>query len=271
MDIPESPNPAASCSYVSDGAAREAAFFAAHAEMFPDTLPAHHTGAKGVQHTIHVPAGTSPYARAQFRLSPSEMAELQRQLEELVTSNRVRPSSSAWAAPILFVRKANGTLRMCVDYRGLNAVTTKDRHPLPRIDDLLDRLAGATCFSSLDLASGYWQVPVAEEHRHLTAFMANGELWEWNVMPFGLTGAPATFQRMMLDVLGHLRAFCCVYLDDILVFSNSPEEHAAHLAAVLQALQSRNLVACKPKCHLYRSELKFLGHIVGGGKGDDEP
>jgi hypothetical protein len=96
--------------------------------------------------------------------------------------------------------------------------------------------------------------------------MANEELWEWNVMPFGLTGAPATFQRMMLDVLGHLRSFCCVYLDDILVFSNSPKEHAAHLAAVMRALQSRNLVACKPKCHMYRSELKFLGHIVGGGK-----
>lgn len=198
------------------------------------------------------------------------MEELQKQLQELVVTNRVRPSSSAWAAPIPFVRKANGTLRMCVDYRGLNAVTRKDRHPLPRVDDLLDRLSGATCFSSLDLASGYWQVPVAEEleHRHLTAFLANGELWEWNVMPFGLTGAPTTFQRMMLDVLGPPRAFCCVYLDDILVFSNSPEEQTRHLEAVLQALQSKNLVACKPKCHLYRAELKFLGHIyiVGGSE-----
>ena len=266
VDIPESPNPAASCSYHPGGAQREAAFFSAYPEMFPDSLPSHHAGAVGVQHEIHLQPGAQPYARAQFRLSPAELTELQTQLKELILSNRVRRSASAWAAPILFVRKANGTLRMCVDYRGLNAVTTKDRQPLPRIDDLLDRLSGATCFSSLDLASGYWQVPVADEHRHLTAFMANGELWEWNVMPVGLTGAPATFQRRMLEALGPLRAFCCIYLDDILVFSNSPEEHAAHLAAVLKALKAKNLVACKPKCHLFRSELKFLGHIVGGGQ-----
>jgi hypothetical protein len=172
---------------------------------------------------------------------------------------------SEWCAPLLFVRKANGTLRMCVDYRGLNQVTKKVQQPIPRIEELLDKLSGAACFSSLDLASGYWQVPVKEEHRHLTAFSAEGELWEWCVMPFGLTSAPTTFQRMMNKLLAPLSAFCVVYLDDILIFSTSAQEHTEHLELVMQTLRSANLVACKPKCHLYRTELKLLGHIVGNG------
>ena len=149
----ESPNPAASCSHVEGGQQREAAIFARHAALFPDTLPAGHTGAAAVMHEIDLLDGANPFSRNQFRLSPTETQELRTQLRELVLANRIRPSSSPWAAPILFVRKANGTLRMCVDYRGLNAVTRKDKQPLPRIDDLLDRLAGASCFSSLDLAS----------------------------------------------------------------------------------------------------------------------
>jgi hypothetical protein len=154
---------------------------------------------------------------------------------------------------------------MCVDYRGLNAVTKKIRQPLPRIDELLDRLRGATCFSSLDLASGYWQVPVKEEHRHLTAFQADGELWEWTVMPFGLCGAPATFQKMMQKILAPYRDFTAVYLDDILVFSATPEQHTEHLALVMEALEKANLMACRVKCHLYRAQLKFLGHEVSNG------
>ena len=155
---------------------------------------------------------------------------------------------------------------MCIDYRALNSWTVKDAMPIPRIDTLLDKLQGARVFSSLDLASGYWQVPIEESSRRYTAFVADNELWEWNVMPFGLCNAPATFQRMMNRILAPFARFCVVYLDDILIFSESAEQHQKHLSMVLEALKKAELVCCLPKCHMFRTELRFLGHVVGNGE-----
>ena len=176
-----------------------------------------------------------PVFSRDFQKTPKERDQLEAQLKEYLQNNWIRHSKALYGAPVLFVQKKDGSLRMCVDYRGLNKVTIKDRYPLPRIDDLIDRLHGATVFSSLDLQSGYHQIRIAEEDRHKTAFITHKGLFEFKVMPFGLCNAPAAFQRQMNKLFAHL-PFVVVYLDDILVFSQNEEEHAAHLRIVLSIL-----------------------------------
>ena len=152
-----------------------------------------------------------------------------------------------FAAPILFVGKKDGSRRLCTDFRALNKITIKNRYPLPRIEDLQDCLYRAKVFSSIDLTSGYWQIPIRAEDQHKTAFRSRYGHYEWKVMPFGLCNAPATFQRFMNDIFRDLLDVCVVvYLDDILVFSRSKEEHQQHLRQVLQRLREHHLVA-KPK------------------------
>ena len=176
----------------------------------------------------------------------------------------IEPSCSPFGAPILFVSKKDGTLRMCIDYRALNALTVKNRYPLPRIDDLMDRLQGATVFSSLDLASGYHQVRIPEEDVPKTAFRTPFGHYQFRVLSFGLTNAPSTFQAVMNRILqtDNLKDFVVVYLDDILVFSKTAAEHMVHLRAVLAALRKHKLYAKLSKCEFNKSQLKFLGHIV---------
>ena len=152
---------------------------------------------------------------------------------------------------------------MCVDYRALNDISTKDKYPLPRIDELLDRLHGAKYFSSIDLASGYWQIPIDQESQEKTAFRTPFGSYEFSVMPFGLSNAPATFQRLMNSILAtEMHEFVLVYLDDILVFSKSPEEHAKHLRRVLLKLREHKLYIQSKKCSFYQTQIKFLGHEV---------
>ena len=154
-------------------------------------------------------------------------------MEELLETGMIRPSKSPFASPVLFVKKPDGSLRFCVDYRMLNAVTIKDRFPLPRAQDLIDRLSGARYFTSLDLRSGYWQVKIKEEDVHKSAFITRYGQYEWLVMPFGMTNAPATFQRAMNNMLNaHLDSFVVVYLDDVLIFSKTIEDHFKHLEAI---------------------------------------
>ncbi|MGH3055287.1 MAG: reverse transcriptase family protein, partial [Gaiellaceae bacterium] len=196
-----------------------------------------------------------------YRLSPVEKSELEAQLKDLLQRGLIRPSTSPFGSPILFVKKKDGSMRMVVDYRQLNKLTVKNRYPLPRIDDLFDRLHGAQFFSSLDLMSGYHQIRLHESDVPKTAFRTPAGLYEFLVMPFGLTNAPATFQTEMNKLLGHL-PFVAVYLDDILIHSKSEQEHEEHLHQVLEILREAQLIVKFKKCSFYKQELPFLGHII---------
>lgn len=175
----------------------------------------------------------------------------------------MRPSSSPWGAPILFVKKKDGSFRLCIDYRGLNRVTVKNKYPLPRIDELLDQLRGATWFSKIDLASGYHQIPIAESDIRKTAFWTRYGHYEFVVMPFGLTNAPAAFMKLMNSVFRDcLDEFVIIFIHDILVYSKDPEEHKVHLRTVMSRLQEHKLYAKLSKCSFWQREIGFLGHIV---------
>jgi predicted aspartyl protease len=199
---------------------------------------------------IELEPGKAPPVGVSYRLSQPEYLECERQIKEALTKGLIEPSSSPFGAPVLFVPKKGGALRMCCDYRALNKLTIKNRYPLPRIDDLLDRLRGATIFSAIDLQSGYNQLAVHADDCHKTAFRTPFGLYQWRVIPFGLTNAPAHFHhamhQMFADMIGK---FVFVYLDDILVFSKTPEEHERHLMVVLERLRFYKLYARLPKCH----------------------
>ena len=175
----------------------------------------------------------------------------------------IRPSTSPWGAPMLFVKKKDGTLRMCIDYHELNKVTIRNKYPLPRIVDLFDQLQGASIFSKIDLRSGYHQLRVREEYIPKTAFQTRYGQYEFLVMPFGLTNAPAYFMDLMNRVFkAYLDQFVIVFIDDILVYSKTIEEHQEHLRIVLSILQDHQLYAKKSKCEFWLDSVQFLGHVI---------
>ena len=232
-------------------------------DVLVDKLPVGLPPKRAIDHTIDLEPGHAPPSRPTYRLTYEEQDELKRQLQELLDSGRIRPSTSPYGAPILFVRKKDGTFRMVIDYRALNKLTIKNKYPLPRIEELLDRLHGASCFSKLDLASGYYQIRVAEDDIPKTAFRTRYGSYEYVVMPMGLTNAPATFQRLMNDVFRpFLDEFVIVYLDDILVFSKTKEEHLQHLQAVFEKLREHRLYAKISKCEFFVPEIDYLGHRI---------
>ena len=204
-----------------------------------------------IAHPIPTEPGARPPNQRAYRMSPVMRDELEEQIAYLLEMGYIQPSASPYGAPVLFVPKPGGKWRMVVDYRALNRITVRDKYPLPRIDALLDDLSGAKVFSSIDLASGYWQIRIPEEDRHKTAFQTPLGLFEYTVLPMGLTNAPATFQRLMNQLLNRFmrhgpdgeRPFVCVYLDDILIYNRSAEEHERHLRAVLQVLREADLYA----------------------------
>ena len=169
-------------------------------------------------------------------MSPAETSELKRQIDDLLQSGKIQPSKGCYAAPVLFVSKPDGSLRLCIDYRRLNRDTKQDHYPLPHMHDLLDRLSEASFFTVMDLRSGFWQVPVDSKDTAKTAFITPFGLFEWIVMPFGLTSAPATFQRLVNTRFSDCTGFVQAYLDDFIVFSNTREEHLRHLRLVLERL-----------------------------------
>ncbi|GBG76533.1 hypothetical protein CBR_g22281 [Chara braunii] len=196
-------------------------------------------------------------------MSEEELSVLRAQLDDLLEKGWIRPSSSPYGAPVLFVRKKNKDLRLCIDYRKLNAQTIRNVGPLPRIDDLLERLGGAQFFSKLDLKSGYHQLEIRKEDHYKTAFKTRYGHFEWLVMPFGLTNAPATFQAAMTTEFRHmLDRFVLIYLDDILVYSRSLDEHVEHLRTVLERLREAKYKANRNKCEFAQQELEYLGHYV---------
>jgi hypothetical protein len=202
-----------------------------------------------VEFGIECVLGTNPISKAPYRMASLELKELKEQLQELLDKGFIRPSISPWGAPVLFVKKKDGSMRMCIDYRQLNKVTIKNRYPLPRIDDLLDQLQGARMFSKVDLRSGYHQVRVKEEDIPKTAFRTRYEHYEYLVMSFGLTNVPAVFMDMMNRVFhDYLDQFTVVFIDDILIYSKTSEEHKEHLCKVLERLRSKKLYAKLEKC-----------------------
>jgi hypothetical protein len=175
----------------------------------------------------------------------------------------IEESSSPWSSPIVLVKKKDGSTRFCVDYRRLNSVTRKDAYPLPRMEDILDSLSGATAFSTIDMASGYWQCEVAESDREKTAFTTGDGLYQFKVLPFGLCNGPSTFQRLMDLVLsGAQWKSCLVYLDDVIIFGRDFREHIERLTDVLVRLRKAGLKVKPEKCQIMKPNVKFLGHVV---------
>ncbi|KAD7476918.1 hypothetical protein E3N88_00054 [Mikania micrantha] len=232
------------------------------AVVFPDDLPGL-PPERSVQFRIDLIPGATPVAKSPYRLAPSEMQELSNQLQELLDKGFIRPSFSPWGAPVLFVKKKDGTFRMCIDYRELNKLTIKNRYPLPRIDDLFDQLQGAQYFSKIDLRSGYHQLRIQEEDIPKTAFRTRYGHYEFMVMPFGLTNAPAVFMDLMNRVCKpYLDQFVIVFIDDILIYSKNKKEHEQHLKTVLELLKEEQLYAKFSKCEFWLREVQFLGHVI---------
>ena len=215
-----------------------------------------------VEHEIPL-VDDGPVRQRYRRLPPSQYEQVKAHIQELLDRGVVRPSCSPYSSPIVVVFKKNGELRLCVDYRLLNAKTRKDAYPLPRIEESLDALTGAQLFSTLDLASGYNQVPVAEKDKAKTAFCTPFGLFEFNRMPFGLCNAPGTFQRLMERIFGD-QSFqsLLLYLDDIVIFSSSFDQHLQRLDLVLSRLKEHNLKLKLQKCHFFQPEVKYLGHVI---------
>ncbi|KAL4016723.1 hypothetical protein IC575_024380 [Cucumis melo] len=196
-------------------------------------------------------------------MAPAELKELKVQLQELLDKGFIRPSVSPWGAPVLFVKKKDGSMRLCIDYRELNKVTVKNRYPLPRIDDLFDQLQGATVFSKIDLRSGYHQLRIKDGDVPKTAFRSRYGHYEFILMSFGLTNAPAVFMDLMNRVFREfLDTFVIVFIDDILIYSKTEAEHEEHLRMVLQTLRDNKLYAKFSKCEFWLKQVSFLGHVV---------
>ncbi|GJW61042.1 putative nucleotidyltransferase, ribonuclease H [Tanacetum coccineum] len=231
-------------------------------DVFPDELPGL-PPEREVEFTIELIPGAQPISKAPYRMAPVELKELKDQLQELLERGFIRPSVSPWGAPVLFVKKKDGSMRLCIDYRELNRITVRNRYPLPRIDDLFDQLQGAKFFSKIDLRSGYHQLRVKEQDISKTAFRTRYGHYEFLVMPFGLTNAPAVFMDLMNRVFHeYLDKFVIVFIDDILVYSKTREEHEDHLRIVLEILRQKKLYAKFSKCDFWLGQVAFLGHIV---------
>jgi hypothetical protein len=216
-----------------------------------------------VEFIIELQSGTAPVFRWPYKMTPKELAELKVQLSKLLNKGYIHPSSSPWGCPTLFMKKKDQSLRLCVDYRPLNAVTVKNKYPLPRIDILFDQLAGAKVFSKVDLHSGYHQIKIHSEDIPKTAFSTRYGLYEYLVMSFGLTNTHAHFMYLINSVfMPKLDKFVVVFIDNILIYSNCEEEHVQHLYVILQWLQGHQLYAKFSKCAFWLKEVPFLEHII---------
>ncbi|CAI5468601.1 unnamed protein product [Closterium sp. Yama58-4] len=232
-------------------------------DIMPDDLPAGVPPARTHEHEIVEEPGAKPVSRAPYRLSPTELTDMKKQIEYLLDRQLIQPSTSNYGPPVLFTPKPDSSLLMCIDYRALNKQTVKNKYPIPRIDDLLDQLRGATVFSKLDLRSGYWQIKMADNSIHKTAFRTRYGSYEYLVMPFGLCNAPATFQAEMNHILRPLLDECVVvYLDDILIYSKNMKKHVEHLRKVFEILRKNKFYVKLSKSDFALEKVQFLGHMV---------
>ncbi|KAL0556835.1 hypothetical protein IC582_005352 [Cucumis melo] len=240
-------------------------------DVFPEELPGL-PPYREIEFTIELEPGTVPISRAPYRMAPATLKELKVQLQELLDKGFIRPSVSPWGAPVLFVKKKDGSMRLCIDYRELNKVTVKNRYFLSRIDDLFDQLQGATVFSKIDLRSGYHQLRIKDGDVPKTTFRSRYGHYEFIVMSFGLTNAPTVFMDLMNRVFREfLDTFVIVFIDDILIYSKTEVEHEEHLRTVLQTLRDNKLYAKFSKCEFWLKQVSFLGHVVSKARVSVDP
>ena len=217
------------------------------------------------EHVIELLTGEDEPFKERFRrIAPHEVEEVRQHIQEMLDGGAIRPSQLPWCNAVVLVRKKDGTLRFCIDFRCLNARTKKDSHPLPRGPETMESLVGARYFSTMDLKSGFWQVKMSEESRQYTAFTVGSlGIYEFLKMPYGLCNAPATFQRLMQNCLGKLNLqYALIYLDDVIVHSQTPEDHLRHLQAVLDRFALNGLKLKPSKCHFFKESLTYLGHKI---------
>jgi hypothetical protein len=233
---------------------------------FPDVFPEELPGMPpdwDIKFVIELKPGTTPIYKTPYRMATPELAKLKEYIKELLEKEFICSGSSPWGAPMSFVLKKDGTQRLCVDYHALNEVTIKNKYLLPRIDDMFDQLRGACVFSKIDLRSTYLQLKIWECDIPKTAFISRYGQYEYTVMSFGLTNAPVYFMYMMNKVfMKYLDKFAVVFIDDILIYSRSEEEHEEHLHLVLQKLREHRLYAKPSKCEFWRKQVTFLGHVI---------
>lgn len=231
-------------------------------DVFPEEVPGL-PPKRDLDFTRELIPSAAPVSQAPYRMSVSELTELKMQLQELLDKKYIRPSISPWGAPVLFVRKKDGTLHMCIDYRQLNKLTVKNKYPLPHIDELFDQVKGATIFSKIDLSSGYHQIRIKEDDIAKTAFRTRYGHYEFVVLPLRLTNAPATFMCLMNTVFHqYLDKFVLIFIDDILIYSQNIKEHEELLRLVLQTLWEHQLYGKFSKCDFYKEQIQYLGHII---------
>ncbi|XP_027169401.1 uncharacterized protein LOC113769125 [Coffea eugenioides] len=233
---------------------------------FPDVFPEELTSLppeREIEFKIDLVPEVASISKTPYRMAPAKLKELKIQLQDLLERGFIKESDSPWGAPVLFVKKKDGSLRLCIDYRGLNEVTIKNKYHLPLIDGLFDQLQGSVVYSKLDLRQGYYQLRIKKEDIPKTAFNSRYEHFEFAVMPFGLTNAPAAFMDLMQRIFKqYLDQFVVVFIDDILVYSKTREDHAKHLEIVLQVLREHKLYAKFSKCEFWLEEISFLGHRI---------
>jgi hypothetical protein len=231
-------------------------------DVFPEELPGMPPD-RDIEFIFELIPGTAPIAQRPYRMNPQELEELKKQLADMLSKGLIHPNASPWGSTVLFVDKRDGTIRLCVDYRRLNEVTIKNKYPLPKIEDLFDQLNGAKVFSKIDLRTGYHQLKVRESDIPKTAFTTRYGLFEYTVMSFGLTNAPAYFMNLVNKVfMKFLDKFVVVFIDNILVYSKTEEEHAEHLRLVLGTLREHQSYAKFSKCEFWLKEVGFLGHVI---------
>lgn len=253
---PKAPDPTLVC----PGRLRQ--LLARFKERFPDSLPAFAAQDHGAKHCIDlIPGSKVPY-RKPYRMSPKELAEAKRQVQEFLDKGIIVPSQSPFGANMFFVSKSDGSLRAVVDFRFLNAICVKQRFPMPNAQDLIDRMQGKTIWSTMDLSSGFYQIALDPADRHKTAFSTPFGHYEFTCLPMGLCNSPATFQSVMTRMFAPYD-FVLVYVDDLIICSATPEEHERHLSTVLSVLEQHKMYVSLKKCQFNRPEVKFLGHICG--------
>ena len=218
-----------------------------------------------IEHKVVLKSDAAPTRQAPYRLNPKKAEVVKREVRYMLDRGLIRPSDSCWSSPVVLVPKENGEWRLCFDYRKVNDLTVPDNFPLPRIEDCIDRVGRAKIVSKFDLLKGYWQIPLSPEARKISAFVTPEGLFECLVMPFGMRNAASTFQRLMWMITNDLEG-CVIYLDDIIIFSETWEEHIKRIKELFNRLKQASLVVNLSKCEFAKAEVVYLGHKVGQGR-----